>query len=81
MIARLWGGATGARDVEPYLVRLRRTGLAGYRATQGNLGVLALRSVDAAADHAWFLLVTPWESEEAVHRFVGGLESIFSRLT
>jgi heme-degrading monooxygenase HmoA len=71
MIARIWGGATRARDAGPYLEYLRRTGLAEYRATQGNLGVLALRSVDAARDRAQFLLVTLWDSEQAIRRFAG----------
>jgi heme-degrading monooxygenase HmoA len=71
MIARIWGGATRARDAEPYLEYLRRTGLAEYRATEGNLGVLALRSVDAAGDRAYFLLVTLWDSEQAIRRFAG----------
>jgi heme-degrading monooxygenase HmoA len=71
MIARIWGGATRARDAEPYLEYLHRTGLAEYRATPGNLGVLALRSVDAERDRAQFLLVTLWESEQAIRRFAG----------
>ena len=71
MIARLWGGATRARDAEAYVQYLHRTGFTEYRATEGNLGVLALREVDAQADRARFLLVTLWESEAAIRRFAG----------
>jgi heme-degrading monooxygenase HmoA len=71
MIARLWSGKTRAAHAETYLEYLHRTGLSEYRATPGNLGVLALRSVDAEADRAAFLLLTLWESEEAIRRFAG----------
>ncbi|HEY7614464.1 MAG TPA: antibiotic biosynthesis monooxygenase [Gemmatimonadales bacterium] len=69
MIARTWAGATRAADAEAYLDYLHATGLAGYRATPGNLGVLALRRV--ADERAEFLLLTLWESEEAIRRFAG----------
>jgi heme-degrading monooxygenase HmoA len=71
MLARLWSGKTRAAHAESYLQYLHRTGLAEYRATPGNLGVLALRRVDAAADRAEFLLLTLWESQEAIQRFAG----------
>lgn len=71
MIARLWGGKTRAHHAEAYLQYLHRTGLAEYRATPGNQGVLALRSVDAAADRAEFLLLTLWDSHDAIRRFAG----------
>jgi heme-degrading monooxygenase HmoA len=69
MIARTWRGATAAADAEAYLDHLHRTGLAAYGRTPGNLGTLALRRV--VGDRAEFLLVTLWESEEAVRRFAG----------
>ena len=69
MIARSWGGATRAEDGDAYLEYLHRTGFAEYRATPGNRGVLALRRV--AGDRAEFLLLTLWESEEAIRRFAG----------
>lgn len=68
-IARLWRGATRAADSDRYLDYMRRTGLAEYRATRGNLGAFVLRSVKA--DEAEFLMLTFWESEEAVRRFAG----------
>jgi heme-degrading monooxygenase HmoA len=69
MIARTWRGATKTEDAEAYLEYLHKTGFGEYRATPGNLGVLGLRRVvDGRAE---LLLVTLWESEEAVRRFAG----------
>jgi heme-degrading monooxygenase HmoA len=69
MIARSWAGATRAGDGDAYLEYLHRTGFAEYRATPGNRGVLALRRV--VGDRAEFVLLTLWESEEAIRRFAG----------
>ena len=69
MIARIWQGATKSDDAETYLDYLHATGFTQYRATPGNRGVLALRRVvDGRAE---FLLLTLWESEEAIRRFAG----------
>jgi len=69
MIARTWRGATRAEDGEAYVRYLNETGFAEYRGTPGNLGVLGLRRT--VGDRAEFLLVTLWESEEAIRRFAG----------
>ena len=69
MIARIWRGATRAKDGEAYLDYLERTGLDEYRRTAGNRGVLALRRT--VGDRAEFLLLTLWDSEEAVRGFAG----------
>ena len=69
MIARTWAGATRAADADPYLAYLHDTGFAEYRATPGNRGVLALRRVQG--DRAEFLLLTLWDSEDAIRRFAG----------
>jgi heme-degrading monooxygenase HmoA len=69
MIARMWRGATKAEDGDTYLDYLHQTGFAAYRATPGNLGVLGLRRFDSG--RAEFLLLTLWESEEAIRRFAG----------
>jgi heme-degrading monooxygenase HmoA len=69
MIARTWAGATRASDADAYLEYLHATGLAEYRSTPGNRGVLALRRI--AGERAEFLLLTLWESEEAIRRFAG----------
>jgi heme-degrading monooxygenase HmoA len=69
MIARSWKGATRAEDADAYLGYLHATGLAEYRAAPGNRGVLALRRV--ADGRAEFLLITLWDSEEAIRGFAG----------
>ena len=69
MIVRSWRGATGEGDAEAYLQYLHETGFSEYRATPGNLGVLGLRSIGEG--RAEFLLLTLWESEEAIRRFAG----------
>jgi hypothetical protein len=69
MIARTWRGVTRAADADAYLVYLMQTGLADYRATPGNRGVIVERTVDG--DRAIFELTTFWESEEAIARFAG----------
>jgi heme-degrading monooxygenase HmoA len=69
MIARIWRGATRAQDGDVYLDYLQRTGFAEYRATPGNRGVLGLRRIEG--DRAEFVLLTLWESEEAIRRFAG----------
>ena len=69
MIARIWRGATREADKDLYLEYLRDTGIAEYRATPGNLGVLVLRRVGEGK--ASFLLLTLWESEAAVRAFAG----------
>ncbi len=69
MIARTWAGATRAADADAYLEYLHATGLAAYRATPGNRGALALRRI--TGERAEFLLLTLWESEEAIRRFAG----------
>ena len=69
MIARTWRGATKAEDGETYLAYLHRTGLAEYRRVEGNRGALALRRiVDGRAE---FLLISLWESEQAIRQFAG----------
>jgi heme-degrading monooxygenase HmoA len=69
VMARTWRGATKAEDAEAYLEYLQQTGLAEYRKTEGNRGVLGLRRI--VNDRAEFFLVSLWESEEAIRRFAG----------
>ena len=74
MIARTWRGATKAQDAEAYLEYLHRTGLAEYRKTPGNRGVLGLRRI--VRDRAEFLLISLWDSTDAIRQFAG--DSIFA---
>ena len=69
MIARIWKGATRADEAEAYLEYLRRTGLMEYAATEGHLRTITMRRIDG--DQAEFVLLTFWESMDAVRRFSG----------
>lgn len=69
MIARIWKGVTRETDVEAYRSYLERTGFAEYLATPGNRGVHAL--VKRAGGRAEWLLLTYWESWDAIRRFAG----------
>jgi heme-degrading monooxygenase HmoA len=69
MIARTWRGAVRAEDADAYLDVLRATGQAAFRATPGNLGFFTLRRI--VGDRAELLVVSLWDSMEAVRRFAG----------
>jgi len=69
MIARTWRGATTAGDADTYLDYLHRTGLADFRRTEGNRGALALRRI--ADGRAEFLVMSFWDSEQAIRNFAG----------
>jgi heme-degrading monooxygenase HmoA len=69
VIARTWRGAVRAQDADAYLEYLEATGLKEYRETPGNRGVFALRRI--VDDRCEYLLLTLWDSIEAVHRFAG----------
>ena len=68
-IARIWRGETRAADADAYLEVLRLTGVADYRAVEGNRGVFVLHRIQG--DRAEFLLLTLWDSREAIARFAG----------
>ena len=69
MIARSWHGRVPAAKADAYHAYLLRTGLADYAATPGNRGVHVLRRIEG--DVAHFLLLTFWESLEAIQAFAG----------
>lgn len=69
MIARTWRGVTTAEDADAYVEYLRRTGFARFQKTRGNRGALGLRRI--LNGRAEFIVVSFWESEEAVRRFAG----------
>jgi heme-degrading monooxygenase HmoA len=69
MIARTWHGRVPADQATAYLEYLLRTGLADYRATPGNRGVLVQRRLEAGIAH--FELTTLWDSEDAIRAFAG----------
>ncbi|MEX1138156.1 MAG: antibiotic biosynthesis monooxygenase [Bacteroidota bacterium] len=69
MIARLWHGMTKARKADEYLVYLHKTGIPDYTATPGNRGVSVLLRKENERAH--FLLISYWESYDAIRRFAG----------
>ena len=69
MIARIWRGAVRAADGDAYADYMRTTGVAGYRATPGNVAAYMLRRV--VDERAEFLMFTLWESMDAVRAFAG----------
>jgi heme-degrading monooxygenase HmoA len=69
MIARIWKGAVRRDDGNAYAEYMRRTGIAGYRDTPGNLGAWMLRrDVD---DRCEFVMFSLWESMESIRTFAG----------
>lgn len=69
-IARTWHGRVPAAKADDYHQYLLRTGIADYRSTPGNLGVLVQRRID---EHgvAHFTITTLWESLASIVAFAG----------
>jgi|SRR5919198_3284792 heme-degrading monooxygenase HmoA len=68
-IARIWRGAVRRDDADRYADYLRATGVKEYAETPGNRGVLMLRR--DRGDLVEFVLVTLWDSLDAVRGFAG----------
>lgn len=69
MIARSWRGATRTSDAEEYARYVEFTGIAAYRKTPGYRGGWTLTR--ALGEQTVFLVLSLWESEEAVRAFAG----------
>src|SRR2546428_1629716 len=69
MIARTWHGVTPSSKADAYFDVLKESGLKEYRETPGNQGVIVLRRTEGDRTH--FLLITFWESFDAIRRFAG----------
>lgn len=69
MVTGIWHGATTAAKSDEYLHLMRTVAIPDYRATPGNQGAYALRRIEGNTAH--FLMVTFWESEEAIRAFAG----------
>jgi quinol monooxygenase YgiN len=68
-IARIWHGSTSAEKADAYLELMRTVALPDYRSIPGNLGAFTLVRREGESVH--FLMVTFWESEEAIATFAG----------
>ena len=69
MLARTWHGRVPTVKGDAYEAYLNKTGIPDYMATPGNRGVWVLRRAEGDVTH--FLLITMWESEEAIEAFAG----------
>ena len=69
MIARTWHGAVPEARGDEYFAYLQRTGVPDLQATPGNRGVLVMRRVQEGYAH--FLLISLWESLDAIRAFAG----------
>ena len=70
MITRIWHGKTTVAKADAYMKEyFLQTGLADYQGTEGNLGVLVLRKDENG--QADFLMLTLWQSEDAIKKFAG----------
>jgi heme-degrading monooxygenase HmoA len=69
MIARVWHGRTLAAKADAYAKSLDMTGVARMLKTDGNHGVEVLRRSDGPRTD--FIVISYWESLEAVKRFAG----------
>ena len=69
MIVRMWHGMVDASKSEEYAKFMKERAVPDYSSVDGLKKLLFLRNVEA--DVAHFLLVTYWESMEAVKKFAG----------
>ena len=69
MIARIWQARTRPGMGKGYMTYLEQTGLKEYKATEGCKDVLVLtREIGEVTE---YVLITLWESMDAVRRFAG----------
>ena len=69
MIARTWRGFTRAADADAYADYVRDAGFPPYLTTPGNRGAFILRRLRGG--DAEFLVLSLWDSMEAVRAFAG----------
>jgi hypothetical protein len=69
MITRIWHGRTTAAKSDEYFHLMRIVAIPDYRSTPGNKAAYALRRIEG--DTAHFLMITFWESEDAVRTLAG----------
>ncbi len=69
MIARIWRGEVPLDRSDEYLERMLTVAIPDYQSTPGNRGAFALRRIHE--DRAEFLMLTFWESGDAIAAFAG----------
>jgi heme-degrading monooxygenase HmoA len=68
-VARIWRGRTLTSKADEYEAYLFASGISRVRQTPGNLGVTVLRR--AAGTETEFVVISIWESIDAVKHFAG----------
>jgi heme-degrading monooxygenase HmoA len=69
MIARTWHGVTPTAKADNYLHLMLTVAVPDYESIPGNRGVSVLRRIEGETAH--FLLISLWESIEAIRQFAG----------
>jgi len=68
-IIRIWRGITAQRLADEYFVHIQERGIPSYRHVEGNLAACVLRRDANGATE--FLVISVWESWDAIRRFTG----------
>lgn len=69
MIMRFWHGVTANGKADAYKNFLMKTTIRSFMRAKGNLGAWVVKRTEAESTH--FLLVSLWDSNEAIQRFTG----------
>ena len=77
MIARTWHGRVPAEKGDEYYAYIDRTGLAEYRSTPGNRGIVVLRRTQSGITD--FTLISFWDSLDAVSRVGTDVDAVLTQ--
>ena len=69
MIVRIWHGRVEAAKADEYAEFMRQRAVPDYASVAGLKKLLFLRRIEAGAAH--FMLITHWDSMQAVRKFAG----------
>lgn len=69
IVARIWHGRTLTAKADEYYEYLKEAGIKKIEAIQGNLGAQVLRRTQG--ENTEFVVITYWESREAIKKFAG----------
>jgi heme-degrading monooxygenase HmoA len=69
MVARMWHGRTSAARTDEYTRYLQDVGLAPFKTIPGCRGAQMLRRT--VGDVTEFLVISYWDSRDAIHAFAG----------
>jgi heme-degrading monooxygenase HmoA len=69
IVARIWHGRTLTTKADEYYDYLKEAGIKKIEAIEGNLGAQVLRR--AQGENTEFVVITYWESRDAIKKFAG----------